>query len=517
MKSYAHVHGATFAHALSFCHRPDAFTGPLVFMITYVMRRLKDFLLIVIVILVGFVASFRHLTQGVDDDAVTVDDDQYNYDTMIFTLRSMFFTMLGDVNISPFSVFDFKTRVLANILYALYIFIVSIVLLNLLIGIIGENYSTALQGSRARWRSEQAQIVRDVLSLRKFFDKYVCSCCKSDATPFFIHEFRKKDALDNEDQSSSVDKARETDSKLLDDDNSEQGSRTTELLECIQRQILFNAAQGKDNGEVKFDDTCKLTTRFNASVTHKKWELKPVEAILRNSTLRRVDFVCDNCGRDKKTMASDEVYFASTTITREVDAIALCFYCARLPEKLRVGCVKGPDDKDLKLLLENPYGSKAGCDVCSREIMTKATSDPETDNSVVWHGKVSGQGYDVCGPCAYQYMEENKKEDEEEEKGFEVPDGFDVHQLHDDLATIRDQFQEASGDSQSITFDQCLKHAEIREWLDDGQLSEDTLKQFWNEYVKTGESSISFEVGSNFLFPSPVVDLRQWFHAADVP
>ena len=105
------------------------------------------------------------LTQGVDDDQGTVvyDDDQYSYDTMMFAVRSMAFTVLGDLNIGPFSAFKPKTRVLANVLCkyppaprapgpgevdnlqistdAIYIFIVSIVLLNLLIGIIGENYS----------------------------------------------------------------------------------------------------------------------------------------------------------------------------------------------------------------------------------------------------------------------------------------------------------------------------------------------------------------------------------------
>ena len=77
---------------------------------------------------------------------------------------------------------------------------------------------------------------------------------------------------------------------------------------------------------------------------------------------------------------------------------------------------------------------------------------------------------------------------------WEVPDGFDVHQLHNDLTTIRTQFQEASGGSQSITFEQCLKHAEIHEWLDDGQLSEETVKQFWDEFVESGESTANFEV-----------------------
>jgi hypothetical protein len=51
----------------------------------------------------------------------------------------MYFTSLGDLNTAPFALLGQKGEGLANILYSVYVLFVTIVLLNLLIGIIGEN------------------------------------------------------------------------------------------------------------------------------------------------------------------------------------------------------------------------------------------------------------------------------------------------------------------------------------------------------------------------------------------
>ena len=116
------------------------FTGPLVFMIVYVILHLKDFLLIVLVVCLGFTYGFRYLMQGIREGSETDDgEDGSGYSSVLYVIRTMYFTSLGDLNTAPFALLGQKGEGLANILYSVYVLFVTIVLLNLLIGIIGEN------------------------------------------------------------------------------------------------------------------------------------------------------------------------------------------------------------------------------------------------------------------------------------------------------------------------------------------------------------------------------------------
>ena len=258
----------------------------------------------------------------------------------------------------------------------------------------------------------KAEIVRDVLGSRIFLAKYVLRCWNRDATPFFIHEFKKKDALDNANDSPAG--AMPDSTSITDDDNSLQAARTTELLENIQQQMALNAVKTEETSEPN-TVSCELI-KFSSEKTHKGRQLQPVEALIRNKTLKSAEYQCDNCGRDKKKMLTDEVFFTDTSVDKDRDVIALCFYCARLPESFRVGCVQGSDESDLELMVEDPYGGRGMCDTCGQGLMKKATDVPETDDGIVWHGKVQGEFYDVCGPCAFKQLKKRKPAEEEEEK-----------------------------------------------------------------------------------------------------
>ena len=290
---------------------------------------------------------------------------------------------------------------------------------------------TALQESRARWRCEQAQITLDILNTLKFF-------YSSDESEFFVHEFQTKSDLEDDDGASSLSpeppsaSASSSAISLDDDDNdsSEGGGgladkgnhamtkKIAELLEKVHEQTVSNSAMGVAEDETPFEE-CAIKIKYSEPVTHKSIVLRPVECMLRSDEyFAKESFCCVNCGRSRTSMEEDAIYYADRDglqkvkfIAKECKVPALCFYCARLPEELRIGPVK-EDDTTLELMTRNPYGRGIpNCDVCGRIPFKEPTDDPETDDCVIWHGRVDGSAYDKCGPCGYKWLQEKAKEE----------------------------------------------------------------------------------------------------------
>lgn len=134
---------------------PFESTGPLVIMIFEVLNDIKVFLLVVTVILIGFSTTFFILFSEADNK------DYNTYEISIATTYSM--------TLGFFDVLNFRNSELpfvTAIAFALYMFIMIIVLLNLLIAIMGDSFD------RIKQREELSFYVAKCLTISDVEDKF---------------------------------------------------------------------------------------------------------------------------------------------------------------------------------------------------------------------------------------------------------------------------------------------------------------------------------------------------------
>ena len=126
-------------------------TGPLVSMILRISTDMKYLLIVVLLVALGFSQAFWIISN---------EDKLLPFGTFENSVLNSFVFMLGGYDPSAF----IGTRLykFALGLSCLYMIIVSILLLNLLIALMGDSYSSVRGKGLAQWRLEQAQIITEM-------------------------------------------------------------------------------------------------------------------------------------------------------------------------------------------------------------------------------------------------------------------------------------------------------------------------------------------------------------------
>lgn len=127
--------------------RPFSRSGPLVVMITTIVFDIRNLLIVLVFVLCGFAQAFWLISQG---------DHNEHFKDMDVALYNALLYMLGQ-NIAP----DQIQSVFGKCLLIAFMLVMTLLLLNLLIALMGDTFSSVRDQGVARWRKEQASIILD--------------------------------------------------------------------------------------------------------------------------------------------------------------------------------------------------------------------------------------------------------------------------------------------------------------------------------------------------------------------
>ena len=119
------------------------------------------------------------------------------YETIPKCLISVFVIMLGDFDLSI--LYKSEYPILATILFLIYSTIMIIIILNFLIAILSDIYSTMIESSDKKWLLEKAHLI---IALQK--SSCTSSCCKKKLHT--VNEFNYLWIISKDDSSKSIDK-----------------------------------------------------------------------------------------------------------------------------------------------------------------------------------------------------------------------------------------------------------------------------------------------------------------------
>jgi WD40 repeat protein len=130
-------------------------TGPLVSMILRIAEDMKSLMMVVFLVLLGFSQAFWLLSSQRPD--LDGDPSTNPFATIPSSLINSFSFMLGGYD--PLAFDSVPLESFALLLSCVYMLIVSILLLNLLIAMMGDSYSDVREKGLAQWRLEQCQLI----------------------------------------------------------------------------------------------------------------------------------------------------------------------------------------------------------------------------------------------------------------------------------------------------------------------------------------------------------------------
>jgi hypothetical protein len=167
-----------------------AFEGTGVYLLTivHILKDIQSFLLIGLIVLVGFGFAFYVLFQT--SDSYLNDSHVMAYSNLGWSLVSTFnMGVMGDFDTDMFHLQEYETMLLA--LFLLLVSMVSIVMLNLLIALMGSTYERATEQSAAASRYERACILLELEATMVGADRVNPSYF-----PKFLHVLREKQRVD---------------------------------------------------------------------------------------------------------------------------------------------------------------------------------------------------------------------------------------------------------------------------------------------------------------------------------
>ncbi|CAM9788735.1 unnamed protein product, partial [Heterosigma akashiwo] len=135
-----------------FYMRGFTYTGFLVRMVVQVFSDLKPFMMVVVVIISAFAGSFYTMNTG---DTYTGYDGYAGYIVWTFLLMNQ---IVWDSNFWEDSV----SPVLNHVLVCLFLFVTAIIMLNFIIAILGDTYSSVSQNARSEGMRERANIMLEL-------------------------------------------------------------------------------------------------------------------------------------------------------------------------------------------------------------------------------------------------------------------------------------------------------------------------------------------------------------------
>ena len=159
-------------------------TGVYILTIVHILRDIKSFLLIVSIIIIGFSFAFYVLFQM--SDTFINDTHVMAYSNIAWSLVSTFnMGVMGDFDTEMFHLQENETILL--VLFLTLVSMVTIVLLNLLIALMGSTYERATQQSSAASRYERACILLELEATMYESDRM-----NPNYFPKFLHVLREK-------------------------------------------------------------------------------------------------------------------------------------------------------------------------------------------------------------------------------------------------------------------------------------------------------------------------------------
>ena len=114
---------------------------------------MKFLIVVVVIVLCGFSQAFWIVSQ---------DDSSLPFGSIGGSLLNSFVFMLGGFDPTAFNGLSLAPFAIA--MSCLYMLIVSILLLNLLIALMGDSYGSVREKGLAQWKLEQAQIITEMKS-----------------------------------------------------------------------------------------------------------------------------------------------------------------------------------------------------------------------------------------------------------------------------------------------------------------------------------------------------------------
>jgi Ion transport protein len=145
--------------------RPYKATGVLVSMIFKILMKIRAFMLVLAIVVVGFATAFYSVLNT--DKASSNNASVLKYNTVGNALRTSFSYMLGTYELAVLDVGP--SDVMLSILWAVFSVIVSILLLNILIAIISHNFEKLYETSEHSYVMEKTKVV--ILSNIKLSNK----------------------------------------------------------------------------------------------------------------------------------------------------------------------------------------------------------------------------------------------------------------------------------------------------------------------------------------------------------
>jgi Ion transport protein len=137
--------------------RPYRSTGPLVAMIFEIVRAMRAFMLVLTIVLIGFANAFYTILRTKTYHDTPHEESEGSYSTVYLSLRSVIMYVFAGYNLDELDKGPLKTQL--SILLVVFVVIVSVVLLNVLIGIIVNKFERLNAEPLHHWRHEQAKII----------------------------------------------------------------------------------------------------------------------------------------------------------------------------------------------------------------------------------------------------------------------------------------------------------------------------------------------------------------------
>jgi len=130
-------------------------TGPFFKMIMKILKDIRFFVVIMTIIVVAFSSAFVVLFE-VNETEVS-EETKSSFSDFGTAVLTMFRMMLGDFDVSIFQ--DSTNPVMLQVLFYVYILVVTIVLLNLLIALMSDTYDKVSENLQSLYFMEQANVV----------------------------------------------------------------------------------------------------------------------------------------------------------------------------------------------------------------------------------------------------------------------------------------------------------------------------------------------------------------------
>ncbi|CAM9113723.1 unnamed protein product [Chrysoparadoxa australica] len=138
--------------------RPHRSTGPLVAMLFQIVKDMRTFLLLLLIVLAGFAnAFFLILATGNHQGAEEDPEGGGSFSTGVRSLRDAYAQMLGDFDLEEMD--SGPTPVYLSLLWVTFMMVVAVILLNVLIAIISDSFDRVVEDKIPAWRHEKAKVV----------------------------------------------------------------------------------------------------------------------------------------------------------------------------------------------------------------------------------------------------------------------------------------------------------------------------------------------------------------------